>query len=175
LKDEFLKYGLGWDQFSVRREKTYEALEVITRLWTRERASFSGKYYHVTDAPFYPKSIQKPHPPIWVGGVSRTAIETLAKFGSGWIPEDPTVEQYKSSLEELERLAIQQNRAASEITPGVVLKGDVTGKARESLRDRISALADIGARHIVVYFESPAREFMRSASEFWEHVASEYE
>ena len=174
LKEEFLSYGMGWDDFSVRREKMLEGLEVILNLWTKDKGNFAGKFFQLKDAPFFPKPLQKPHPPIWVGGISNTAIETVARFGSGWIPEDPTIEQYKSSLGKLNIKIIQENRSAEEITPGIVLKGEATKEGRESLREKISAVRDIGAKHIVVYFESPTSEFEGSMGQFMEQVASEY-
>jgi alkanesulfonate monooxygenase SsuD/methylene tetrahydromethanopterin reductase-like flavin-dependent oxidoreductase (luciferase family) len=45
-----------------------EALTVCRKLWTEERASFEGRYYTLTDAIANPKPLQRPHPPIWVGG-----------------------------------------------------------------------------------------------------------
>jgi len=43
-----------------------EALEIILRLWTEEgNVTYEGKYYRVINAPFWPKPLQKPHPPIW--------------------------------------------------------------------------------------------------------------
>ena len=44
-----------------------ESLEVITSLWTRDRTTLDGRYYHFKDAIGNPKPIQKPHPPIWIG------------------------------------------------------------------------------------------------------------
>ena len=57
-----------------------EQLEVITRLWTEERVTFEGEHYQLRDMPMEPKPIQKPYPPIWIGGGLKSIWRT-AKYG----------------------------------------------------------------------------------------------
>jgi len=69
-------------------------LGAIIALWTQDRPSFDGKYVRFRDIGFDPKPVQKPHPPIWIGGDSDAALRRAARFGAGWIvshrtePED---------------------------------------------------------------------------------------
>ena len=74
-KWEAISYGVGWGSHRERIEKMLEGLEIILRLWTQNRTTFKGKYYQVSDAPFWPKPVQKPHPPIWFGGYSDAIVE----------------------------------------------------------------------------------------------------
>src|SRR3990172_792511 len=53
--------------------RTDESLAVIKRLWTEPAVTHEGKYYKFTDFPLEPKPVQKPHPPIWIGGASGAA------------------------------------------------------------------------------------------------------
>src|SRR5215475_13478386 len=77
-----LGVGAGWVAaesamlgvpFAERGPMTDEHLEAMQELWTSERPHFSGKYTQFSDLVFAPKPVQKPHPPIWVGGHSRAA------------------------------------------------------------------------------------------------------
>jgi F420-dependent oxidoreductase-like protein len=68
LADEFPQYDVPFPKPAVRIAQLREALDVITRLWTLDRASFQGQYYALRDAICEPKPVQKPHPPILVGG-----------------------------------------------------------------------------------------------------------
>ncbi|HJX24071.1 MAG TPA: LLM class flavin-dependent oxidoreductase [Candidatus Bathyarchaeia archaeon] len=83
---EFTAYGFGWDDFKTRAEKSKEAIELILRLWTEERASYQGKYYSLNEAVSRPRPVQRPHPPVWWGGNSKNAVRLAATYGQGWIP-----------------------------------------------------------------------------------------
>ena len=67
-EDEYTMYGIDYPNTRVRIEQLKESLQVIKKMWTEPRASFNGKYYRIRDMDFGPKLVQKPHPPIWVGG-----------------------------------------------------------------------------------------------------------
>ena len=90
-----LGLGAGWsaDEFntvgqslSERHQRTDEYLRVLHELWTVEEPSFEGSYYRVPKSVFLPKPVQKPRPPIWIGGNSRRAIRRAAELGDGWHP-----------------------------------------------------------------------------------------
>jgi F420-dependent oxidoreductase-like protein len=68
LADEFTQYDIPFPKPAVRIAQLREALDVIKRMWTLDRASFQGTYYTIRDAICEPKPVQKPHPPIMVGG-----------------------------------------------------------------------------------------------------------
>ncbi len=57
-----------------------EQLEIITRLWTEERVTFHGEHYSLEDMPLEPKPVQKPYPPIWIGGGVKS-IWRAARYG----------------------------------------------------------------------------------------------
>ncbi len=77
---EHTAYGFGFPKPNVRVERLGEALEVITRLWTQQKASFQGKHYTLKEAVCEPKPLQQPHPPITVGGTGEKILKVTAKY-----------------------------------------------------------------------------------------------
>src|SRR5256712_10650543 len=63
--DEFVAAGVAFDS---RGEITDESIRVMKEVWTKERPSFNGEYTKFRNIEFYPKTVQKPHPPIYIGG-----------------------------------------------------------------------------------------------------------
>ena len=84
MEEEF--QALGLDTYKERGAVTDEYLQLYKELWTKESPSFQGKYYQISNTGFEPKPVQKPHPPIWVGGHTGPAIRRAAKYGDGWMP-----------------------------------------------------------------------------------------
>jgi len=78
-------YGIPLYAPSVRAKRLEEALQVIRKLWTEEGASFTGTYYQLANAPFSPKPLQKPHPPIMIAGTGeRLILPLVAKYADLW-------------------------------------------------------------------------------------------
>ena len=66
---EFGQYGMPFPASAAERiDRLDEACQVLKALWTEPRASFAGRYYTLRDAIAEPKPVQRPHPPLWVGG-----------------------------------------------------------------------------------------------------------
>src|SRR5207245_1277770 len=77
--------GFGFGSPRERARKLAEGLEVITKLWSEDHPSFAGKYYQLDKAPFAPPNVQKPHPPIVIGGQGKHWIVPLvARYADGW-------------------------------------------------------------------------------------------
>jgi probable F420-dependent oxidoreductase len=73
-------------EFKERGPVTDEYLAAMIELWTSDQPTFNGKYVQFENVAFEPKPVQKPYPPIWVGGNSRPAMRRVARHGDGWIP-----------------------------------------------------------------------------------------
>ena len=77
---EFQMTGIPFPPITERLEMLDEALQCITSLWANERTNFDGKYYHLRDAILWPKPIQKPRPPVIVGGGGKGLLRIAAKY-----------------------------------------------------------------------------------------------
>ena len=141
---EHMAYGFGFPKLSVRVERLGEALEVIKRLWTQEKTTYQGKHYSLKDAVCEPKPLQKPHPPITVGGSEeKNTLKVTAKYADrfdwGYLP---SVEVYKRKLEVLENHCKAVGRDFGEIERSCLAKRTNTGcqKPRTGLTKKFQKL-----------------------------------
>ena len=83
-ENEFRMLGLAFNP-KTRFRQLEEAIEVLKLLWTRERASYEGRFYRLENAIHEPKPVQKPHPPIWIGGEGENRLLGIAaRYGDVW-------------------------------------------------------------------------------------------
>lgn len=85
FEPEHRAYGFPFFTARERAERLDEALQVITKLWGDDHPSFNGRYYWLHEAPFSPKNVQQPHPPIVIGGQGKQWIMPLvARYANAW-------------------------------------------------------------------------------------------
>ena len=120
MREEF--EALGLPPFEERGAVTDEYIRAFKELWTSDDPHFEGRYVSFDNISFLPKPVQKPHPPIWVGGESRPALRRTAELADGWYPlgSNPTFpmgtpEQLAAGLERLATYARRFGRDPSEI------------------------------------------------------------
>lgn len=84
MKEELA--ALGSPPFEERGRVTDEYLAAFKELWTKDDPKFQGKHVAFDNLLFRPKPVQKPHPPLWIGGESEPAMRRAIKLGDGWYP-----------------------------------------------------------------------------------------
>jgi probable F420-dependent oxidoreductase len=103
-----------------RAARMREGIELMTRLWTGERVDFKGDFYEADAAVVAPRPVQKPHPPLWLGGFRDSMLELAAQAADGWIPWHRPVATYADCLARLRQFAVDAGRDPASVTPGTV-------------------------------------------------------
>jgi probable F420-dependent oxidoreductase len=121
LAEEFEMLGIP---FRERGARTDEYIALLRALWTQDRVRFTGRFYQLAGALFFPKPVQQP-PPIWIGGGSPAALRRVARLGDGWIAAPrPTLDDLAKDIVEIRRRAEQAGRDPARI--GVSSNGAAT-------------------------------------------------
>ncbi len=119
--------GAGWlkpefdaavtTPFAERGAVTDEYLDAFVTLWTEAAPRIAGKYVRVENLVFEPKPIQKPYPPIWVGGESGPSMRRAARIGDAWYPIGSnqkhlldTLPRLRAGIERLRALTVEAGR-----------------------------------------------------------------
>lgn len=118
--------GIGWskDEYEVsgvpykhRGERANEFLQVLKRIWTDEVVEFKGQFYSIPSSKIGPKPVQKPHPPILLGGFSPNTLLRIVNYADGWLPVAGfgPLEQLEQSINGLREGARKANKDPSKI------------------------------------------------------------
>jgi probable F420-dependent oxidoreductase len=108
LEGEFRALNANFEE---RGAVTDEYLRVIRSVWTEPGADFEGRYISFKDMLFSPPTVQKPHPPIWVGGSTRRAGRRAVELGDAWHGTNITVEQFVDISDSMRCLSEKRGRA----------------------------------------------------------------
>jgi probable F420-dependent oxidoreductase len=118
--------GIGWskDEYEVsgvpykhRGERANEFLQVLKRIWIDEVVEFKGQFYSIPASKIGPKPVQKPHPPILLGGFSPNTLLRIVNYADGWLPVAGfgPLEQLEQSINGLREGARKANKDPSKI------------------------------------------------------------
>lgn len=183
---EHQAYGVTFPPLKERAKQLDEALQVVTKLWAAESPiTFKGQHYTLTDAPFMPKSIQRPHPPIMIGGMGEKLILPLvARYAQMWNIPNLAPDEIAAKSKVLEQHCRKINRNCAEIersylTPLYIkadpasvqpllqrlaeVRGISVEQARKSIlagdpaaiRQQMQAYIDAGVTHFIINLRRP--------------------
>jgi F420-dependent oxidoreductase-like protein len=112
---EAAAYGIPFPKAGVRVEMVDEALTIMKKLWTEDKVTFKGKYYSINDAVSLPKPVQKPYPPILVGGGGDKMLRVIARHANAWDCGFESLEDVKKEIARLETACVEVGRNRAEI------------------------------------------------------------
>ena len=155
--------GVGWwkDEleilgvpFHTRGRQADEILRVFKALWTQANPSHEGEFYRFRDLGFAPKPVQKPMPPIWVGGDSPGAFRRVVTLGDGWHATSKTPAQLREGLTRLRAAADAAKRPFDSLTLSIrnPLRDDELAQGKQAVVDLLAEYKRIGVKHIVLDF-----------------------
>ena len=168
MREEF--EALDAASFDERGAVTDEYIQAFKTLWTEDAPSMSGKHVCFDNVVFEPKPMQKPHPPIWIGGESGPAIRRAARLGDGWYPSNhnpahllDTPERYAHGAAKLDAAADRAGRDGRDIHRAYLAFRPINMAVREgahrpaltgppqAIRDDIGQFADLGVETMVFF------------------------
>ena len=182
--------GVGWlaeefaaldaRPFAARGRVTDECIEIVKRLCAGGEVSFRGEQYSLQPVVSNPGSVQRPHPPILIGGTSNAALRRVAKLGDGWLSTSIRPDTVGERLDVLKRLCETHGRRWQDLSlchkffinigetrkASDGMRDPGTGSVQE-IRDDIHRFADHGYRSFIVrYRGSDAQEQRRQLQTF---------
>jgi probable F420-dependent oxidoreductase len=151
--------GAGWNKeeteimggtFAHRWTQTREAIEAMQALWAHEEAEYHGTYYDFPLVRSFPRPVQRPHPPIFLGGSAKQVFQRIVAYGNGWMPTRSTPESIKQGRAVLNELATHAGRDPKSIA----ILAYIAPRDRATLQALEEAGADAAA--VVLTSESEA-------------------
>jgi probable F420-dependent oxidoreductase len=166
--------GAGWNVEEMRNHGTdptrrfglmRERIEAMKAIWTEEEASFSGEHVNFERIWSWPKPVQKPHPPILIGGNGPRVVDRVLAFGDEWMPN--RVGDDDGMIERLEQLAERAEQAG---------RGPIPTTINGSMRDpaRIERFEQAGVHRCVFWLPSRGPAEVEAAMDKYAAAAEQY-
>jgi len=155
--------GVGWWKeeleilgapFHARGRQADEILRVFKELWTNDKPAFEGEFFRFRDIGFAPKPVQKPHPPIWVGGDSPGAFRRVVTLGDGWHATNKTPAELRDALTRLRAAADAARRPFDKLALSLrfALRDELLAQGQQAVVDRLSEYKRLGLSHLMIDF-----------------------
>lgn len=151
----------GFDP-ATRGRRLDEALAVCKRLWTEKSVEHRGEFYAFGPVMFEPKPVQKPYPPILVGGESGRALLRAARAGDGWVGLNHTLESCREPIARLRALRAEAGRGDEPFE--VVCGGTVAS------RDDLARWEEAGVTRLVVAPWSRSKQALEGLRRFADRI-----
>lgn len=176
--------GVGWlaeeftaldaRPFAARGRVTDECIEIVKRMCQGGEVTFRGEHYQLDPVVSNPGSVQRPHPPILIGGTSDAALRRAARLGDGWLSTGLRPEHIRERLGALQRLCEAQGRRFADfslvhklfINIGKAKKGadgsrDLGTGSQADIADDLRRLIDLGYSNVIVRYRGSDAEEQR--------------
>jgi F420-dependent oxidoreductase-like protein len=195
-EEEASAYGIPFPSTKERLQRMDEAVQLILRMWTEDKASFDGKFYQLRGAYCNPKPIQKPHPPILIGGAGeKRTLKTVAKYGdaSNLFGSPDTVKRkldilrghckqvgrdYDSIIKSKLGRVVIGDREAIEKTfaqmgvPAERMKEFITYGTPDQIHEQLEAFREVGVDYLIFSFDP--RNELQAVTRFAKDVMSTF-
>jgi probable F420-dependent oxidoreductase len=159
--------GAGWMEpefnalgvpIAERGRRTDEAIDVLKALWTEEVPGFNGRHFQFSNIKFVPQPVQKPRPAILVGGMTRGALQRVARRGDGWIAIGKSPADLKQPFEMLREMIIKAGRKPEELHISML---PVNAPSLDHVIDDLPRYEDLGVQHLYLSMRAWTTEFPR--------------
>jgi F420-dependent oxidoreductase-like protein len=152
-ENEHTMLGLEFGTPADRADRLEESLQIIRSLWTEPRTTFEGRHYRLHEAVAEPKPVQRPHPPLWIGGSGpRRTLPMAARYADVWNAAGGSPEQVAASSAILDGHCADVGRDPHDIRRSVQVG---VGNDPDQLLARTQAYAAVGVTDFVLILTGP--------------------
>lgn len=160
VPEEFAALGVA-EHFADRGAYTDECIEVWKAVWRGGTASFSGRYVSFRDMVLDPPTVQRPHPPIWIGNLGPRVLRRVAALGDGWHPVGLGLPELRADVDRLHALWHKQGRTDRPVisyggNPGAITREPAPEEGRplltggvEQVQGDLQELATVPCQNVV--------------------------
>jgi alkanesulfonate monooxygenase SsuD/methylene tetrahydromethanopterin reductase-like flavin-dependent oxidoreductase (luciferase family) len=181
MPEEFAALGAS---YADRGQVTDDYIRIFQELCTADKPVFEGQHYQISNIGFYPKPIQKPHPPVWIGGYSTAALRRAVRLGNGWHPSNLEPALLAQKREVLRKFCAEAGRDPTTLSISTRVNnvafgdsGDTVGRptplsgTAQQMIDTIKRYEDAGVSHIVLGIRGrDPQQMVATARRFAEEV-----
>jgi alkanesulfonate monooxygenase SsuD/methylene tetrahydromethanopterin reductase-like flavin-dependent oxidoreductase (luciferase family) len=170
---ELSGFGINFPQRAERVARLEETLQILKLMWTGEKIDFSGNYYKLKDVLNYPKPVQRPYPPIAIGGERDDILRLAAKYANIWNNRRLPLDEFKERSARLNEFCREYGRRESDVVKswqGPVLIAKSENELGEKLKkyppergafvgtpekviEGIQKYVDAGVEYFMLYFQ----------------------
>lgn len=145
-----LGIGAGWNAeemedhgtpFDRRMKVMREKVEALKAIWTESKAEYHGEFVNFDEMMTWPKPVQKPHPPILLGGGFPGGAKRAIRYGDGWMPIDGRGWDITETLSEFRQMAAAEGREPDDLPPSIF--------AASEDPERLKTYRDVGVDRVV--------------------------
>ena len=126
-----------------RGKRADEAIHLIRRLWEEENVTHHGRFFTLNDVSIVPRPVQKPSPPIWIGGRSKAAQRRTGRLGDGWLVSQATPAEVDEGRKLIFQTAAEHNRVVDEDHIGTMLGFYITSDSQKA--------AEVASEHVFAH------------------------
>jgi len=154
-EQECAAYGIDLPPLKERFDRFDEGVEAIVGLLSNTHTTLEGRYVKLTDARCEPKPVQRPHPPIVIGGKGRTrTLRTAARFAQQWNTVPSSMDEWRELRAVLDQHCADLGRDPSEVESSVNVRFDRTNGVN-AMVDAVGAYGEAGADWVILAMRAP--------------------
>jgi probable F420-dependent oxidoreductase len=157
-RDELEDHGVD---FAQRHKVARERVEAMKAIWTQSKAEYHGEFVNFDPMMTWPKPVQKPHPPVIVGGAFPYSARRAIRYGDGWIPQASrgAYSEIADMIPEFRKMATEAGRDPKSI--------DITVWFPKQDADLMKRYQDLGVSRVVFNLESEKADTILPVIDSW--------
>jgi probable F420-dependent oxidoreductase len=124
---------------------TREVLDAMIEVWTKDLATFQGEFVNFEDAEVFPKPVQAPHPPLWIGGSAEKSLDLVAEYADAWLSWGVSAENFVPAIDDINQRLVKRGRDPEKFVAGTEIQiylADTVEQARGDVLPTMEAFEE---------------------------------